>query len=97
MNLLQFPGSSSEFSLDTLEIECQKDYGSVLYEVLQGESDNQTSRYWRLEFLSLISCELSVVDFMLEEFYVGYLCGQLTSFRLVIIKFGNNPTGIHSQ
>ncbi|EXB79620.1 BEACH domain-containing protein lvsC [Morus notabilis] len=41
---LAFPGSSSEFSLDTLEIECQKDYGSVLYEVLQGESDNQTSR-----------------------------------------------------
>ncbi|XP_062098924.1 BEACH domain-containing protein B isoform X2 [Humulus lupulus] len=41
---LPFPSSGSEFSIDTLEIECHKDYGSALYEVLQGESDSQMSR-----------------------------------------------------
>ncbi|KAM6596704.1 hypothetical protein CsatA_007228 [Cannabis sativa] len=41
---LPFPSSGSEFSIDTLEIERHKDYGSALYEVLQGESDSQVSR-----------------------------------------------------
>ncbi|BFG19464.1 hypothetical protein CerSpe_057380 [Prunus speciosa] len=41
---LPFPASSSDFSLDSLELERHKDYGSALYEVLQGEIDSQTSR-----------------------------------------------------
>ena len=49
-HFLQFPASGSEFSLDTLEIECHKDYGSASCEVLQEKSDNQMSRYWRLSF-----------------------------------------------
>nr|XP_028963058.1 BEACH domain-containing protein B isoform X2 [Malus domestica] len=41
---LPFPASSSDFSLDSLELERHKDYGSALYEVLEGEIDSRTSR-----------------------------------------------------
>ncbi|XP_050124229.1 BEACH domain-containing protein B-like isoform X1 [Malus sylvestris] len=41
---LPFPASNSDFSLDSLELERHKDYGSALYEVLEGEIDSQTSR-----------------------------------------------------
>ncbi|KAH7524781.1 hypothetical protein FEM48_Zijuj06G0155600 [Ziziphus jujuba var. spinosa] len=41
---LPFPASSSEFSIDSLELERHKDYASALYELLQGESDNEISR-----------------------------------------------------
>nr|XP_011458851.1 PREDICTED: BEACH domain-containing protein lvsC isoform X3 [Fragaria vesca subsp. vesca] len=41
---LPFPASSSDFSLDSFESERQKDYGSVLFEVLQGETDSQILR-----------------------------------------------------
>ncbi|KAF3447262.1 hypothetical protein FNV43_RR12442 [Rhamnella rubrinervis] len=40
---LPFPATSSDFSIDSLELERHKDFGSVLYEVLQGESNNQNS------------------------------------------------------
>ncbi|GLU16070.1 hypothetical protein SLE2022_325200 [Rubroshorea leprosula] len=38
-NKILFPANITEFSLDSLEEESQKDYNSVLYEVLQGEFD----------------------------------------------------------
>ncbi|XP_062026093.1 BEACH domain-containing protein B isoform X1 [Rosa rugosa] len=41
---LPFPASTTDFSLDSLELECHKDYGSALFEVLHGENDSQISR-----------------------------------------------------
>ncbi|KAK9271394.1 hypothetical protein L1049_026984 [Liquidambar formosana] len=41
---LPFPASSSDFSLDSLELESQKDLSSALYEALQGESYDQVHR-----------------------------------------------------
>ncbi|XP_050379175.1 BEACH domain-containing protein B isoform X2 [Argentina anserina] len=41
---LPFPASSIDFSLDSFELEHEKDYGSALFEVLQGTTDSQISR-----------------------------------------------------
>ncbi|XP_024170395.1 BEACH domain-containing protein B isoform X2 [Rosa chinensis] len=41
---LPFPASTTDFSLDSLELERHKDYGSALFEVLHGENDSQISR-----------------------------------------------------
>ena len=50
---LQFPANSSESFLDSLEVESQKDYTTVLHEVLQGEFDDKVSGYGQLDFHSL--------------------------------------------
>ncbi|XVE60616.1 hypothetical protein DITRI_Ditri05aG0142300 [Diplodiscus trichospermus] len=42
-NKLPFPANSSESYLDSLELESQKDYTTVLHEVLHGELDDEVS------------------------------------------------------
>ncbi|XWS25391.1 hypothetical protein CRYUN_Cryun27aG0064600 [Craigia yunnanensis] len=42
-NKLPFPANSSDSYLDSLEVESQKDYTTVLHEVLQGEFDDKVS------------------------------------------------------
>ncbi|XP_022773061.1 BEACH domain-containing protein B-like isoform X4 [Durio zibethinus] len=42
-NKLPFPANSAESYLDSLELESQKDYTTVLHEVLQGEFDDKVS------------------------------------------------------
>lgn len=42
---VQFPTSSSELFPDFLELDNHKDLSSALYEALQGESDDNISRY----------------------------------------------------
>nr|POF26456.1 beach domain-containing protein b [Quercus suber] len=44
---LPFPASSADFSLDSLELDCHKDFSSALYEILQEEVDDQISRNLR--------------------------------------------------
>ena len=78
MNLFQFPASSSEFSLDTLEIERHKDYGSALYEVLQGESDSQVSRYGNLGSKFNLMWIISIAG----------LCAKLTEKKPVLLLLG---------
>lgn len=47
---LQFPASDSDFSVESLEIESQRDYSSVLSEILQGGSDEPIRRYLCRDF-----------------------------------------------
>lgn len=42
---LQLPASSSDFSLDSLDLESLKDLVSSSFEALHGESDDLLSRY----------------------------------------------------
>lgn len=56
-----FPVSESEMLLNMPELENQKDHCSALYEIVQGESENQVSRNpWVLEYHS--SLEDNIID-----------------------------------
>lgn len=46
VKFMQFPANSSESTLYSLEVESQKDYTTVLHEVLQGEFDDKVSGYY---------------------------------------------------
>lgn len=54
---LQFPVNLSDFSMDSLELDSQKDDISALPNDLLGELDGQMSRYsqFKLIFLSFIN------------------------------------------
>lgn len=48
--VLQFPASSSDFTLFSLDLDSHKEFNIALKDILQGESSEQSSRYYNPSF-----------------------------------------------
>lgn len=72
---LQFPASSSDFTLVSLDLDSYKELSSALQDVLHGEANEQSSRYSNsIYHLRFCICPFSPLFFLMDcDFGVRYL------------------------